>query len=936
VPKGATPGPIVVKTGFGQASSTATFVAHPDGYRFVDGFPFVNTVEDDDATDGFPDNFSWETFEQTFGVCSMWMCALGVGTLPDPISTLLFLGLNDQLDSGCCHGFALTSLQLKKGIIPSSPYPVTGAGPPLAETLFDSAEPNRPSPALSQTIQSRQLVTFSDEALGFYLNKWDVVPGVNGNFCVMDARPELAEMQAALGSGLADPPMLAFAKNCSPFDGHVVVPYAVETAGSAKRIRAYDPNLPGTPAALADSAKSVFTVNPATGVWSYPFSDGTTWGGTFMFNIPLSAYGHQETWSLPGLGALFGLINITLGSAVTAGGGAITQAADGAGRQLFAADGTVTRDHARWPANVRPMPGMSRRAGAPPMVVLTGTAPVHFTITPTTARSQVAIEPVQFAIARGGGFSVEQIQDEMRVEFRPEQKLLRVAPVAGTSSAIVRLTHRFREESESLAYAFRVAGLAAGEPFEVAPAEDGRVAVVSASTAARTVDLEVTHTSRIGQQRVFQSDQITIPANTTARVTVPDPEQLDVAGLSPVVLRLQGPGAASDLAVARNVVGPVVEAPHRVVVTVRRPIPIGSATPKPAPTEHDVAIPLKRHGASPEAVSIRALYHGGPQPKTTATGLTLSLPHGTRPVQLVAEDAQGRRSFPRTVFVTVARTGEPTRSPLTAFGADVDVAPGKSMRIPIGLYTVDEAVRGMTLELSARRRRSGTGRSRPTFPNNGLRLSRDVATSGSTVSASPGLDPVATTVKALWPASQARSGKFEVGTLALNIPADVPLGSTFIIEGTGTAVLAEGDGTRTVDLAIVPILVRVWGGPEPAKLDIDAPSTVVEDAAIELAARAEGVPAVDAKVGWWVQSVTGRAAIVPDRRNPLRAALRGERAGWVVVHVVVGTKTTSHRVHVVPPGASDARVAPRSRGAVFIGTPSVAARNGGGAVNGRG
>jgi hypothetical protein len=287
VPKGATPGPIVVKTGFGQASSTATFVAHPDGYRFVDGFPFVNTVEDDDATDGFPDNFSWETFEQTFGVCSMWMCALGVGTLPDPISTLLFLGLNDQLDSGCCHGFALTSLQLKKGIIPSSPYPVTGAGPPLAETLFDSAEPNRPSPALSQTIQSRQLVTFSDEALGFYLNKWDVVPGVNGNFCVMDARPELAEMQAALGSGLADPPMLAFAKNCSPFDGHVVVPYAVETAGSAKRIRAYDPNLPGTPAALADSAKSVFTVNPATGVWSYPFSDGTTWGGTFMFNIPL-------------------------------------------------------------------------------------------------------------------------------------------------------------------------------------------------------------------------------------------------------------------------------------------------------------------------------------------------------------------------------------------------------------------------------------------------------------------------------------------------------------------------------------------------------------------------------------------------------------------------------------------------------------------------
>ena len=119
VPNGATTGQIRVQTAFGEAISSNAFVAHPYGYRFISGFSFVNKCKDDDDSDGFPNTFDWLRFEQAFGLDEMWLMVFDQAVVPNPIATFFYITAHDLIGNGCCHGFALTSLQMIKGISPN-------------------------------------------------------------------------------------------------------------------------------------------------------------------------------------------------------------------------------------------------------------------------------------------------------------------------------------------------------------------------------------------------------------------------------------------------------------------------------------------------------------------------------------------------------------------------------------------------------------------------------------------------------------------------------------------------------------------------------------------------------------------------------------------------------------------------------------------------
>ena len=282
IPGGATRGKITVETDFGSVLSVEEFTAHANGYRFIDGFSFTNTKSI------FPDSFEWERYEEAFGVRDMWLCdpILQVPIAPNPVATAFYLCTKGVISNGCCHGFSLTSLQMKHGLVPSTAFPSQDSAYPLKNTLWDLTGPTAPSQALNDVIQTRQLAVFSDEAMSFFLDKIDDIPNVNGNLCKMDARPALANVAVAIANQFNDPLFLAFCKNCSPADGHVVVPYNIENAGASQHIRCYDPNHPGV-RDNPSGQNSYFAVNPNNGAWSYK-GKSEVWDGFYMFTIPLS------------------------------------------------------------------------------------------------------------------------------------------------------------------------------------------------------------------------------------------------------------------------------------------------------------------------------------------------------------------------------------------------------------------------------------------------------------------------------------------------------------------------------------------------------------------------------------------------------------------------------------------------------------------------
>ncbi|MGH9961651.1 MAG: hypothetical protein ACREBC_31745, partial [Pyrinomonadaceae bacterium] len=117
------------------------------------------------------------------------------------------------------------------------------------------------------------------------------------------------------------------------------------------------------------------------------------------------------------------------------------------------------------------------------------------------------------SILRGADFSVsvEEVTTRMNIRFDPAKNEVQLSPEAGKASAIVRFTHRFRETSESVSYAVRLRNIAAGRPAGARPVVDRRAISVSSGDDPLQMDIEVTHTDRRGQCRIFECDDLAAP-----------------------------------------------------------------------------------------------------------------------------------------------------------------------------------------------------------------------------------------------------------------------------------------------------------------------------------------------------------------------------------------------------------------------------------------
>jgi len=908
VPKGAVPGSLTVKTDFGQANSSKSFTAHPDGYCFLSGFSFPNTEDEEDETkDGFPSSYAWERYEQTFGVCSMWICAFGQATIPNPVATLLYLGTKGTISDGCCHGFSLTSLQMKKGLIPTTGFDKQGESYPLDNSLWDLTGRAKPSSGLSKLIQSRQLVNFSDEAISYFLSQLDAIPKIAS--CEMDARPALNDMKNAIAFNLADPRMLAFAKSCSFFTSHVVVPYNMEANGQFQNIFVYDSNNPAkkdTP----DDLSRCFKINPSNGDWSYNFDGaGNLWNGRFMFTIPLSAYGHQYTWSLPGLGTILGALGEGLkaflfGCACIGGSGEIAQVTDEMGKTLLQADGSVNPDQSLWPQGVRPVPTLGIGSWTPKMVVLTKPTPVFFTVKHEFISSGEFVEPTFFSVIQGADFSlsIEDVTTSINIRFNPANKGIEVSPTQGTTSAILRFCHRFHDMSESLTYAVRVHNVAAGKPITAFPAQDGRAITLVAHDTALAMDMEVTHTNRIGEQKILESGGISTPPKSVATFEVSNYEDLDQPNQRPLVLNLDADGTGRSISrqqLGQNLTGLTVVAPHRVILD--RPTISLTNSMQVASAMRTVTINVSgsKTAFPRSSMRFRSLY-GNHILSQEAGTLTFQLPPGTHPIQLVAEDNAGHRSFPHTVFVTVPGNNERVISPLTLFGEDMSAVPGSLVMVPLGAFVTDFPTNRIVVDLSIRQRLSGLGSVRLQLQDTGFDLSPELKAMGAVVNATVATDGLTLHLEISWNPSGQRVGRIDLGQLPVQIPTGVFFGNTFILAGTGLAFSRTGRAEQSKTLNVLPTLVRIWGGPEPTSLAITGPKEVSEMADIAIQATAPGVPANAQNAGWWIEPMSGDASITQDQSDSTRITLTGLRAGLVKLHAIVGAQTVETLIHVLP------------------------------------
>lgn len=890
VPPSARSGPIRVRTHFGEADS-ARFLVHPNGYRFVAGYSFVNQTKDGDNSDGFPDTFDWLRFEQAFGLDEMWLIVLDQAVCPNPVATFFYITVHDTLDNGCCHGFSLLSLQMRKGIVPTSAFATDDLPYPLDDALWQMTGPDRPTLALSNWIQGRQLVTVSDEGLSYYLDKIDSVANVEGDLCHMDARPALKDVQKALEGGLANPRMLAFAADCLPWRGHVVVPYAVEATSDGKqRIRVYDPNRPAKADDVTDDG-SFITVNPELGTWSYIWSDFEKWDGLYMFTIPLTEYGHQNDWSIPGWGALQDLIGtFILGCAGTDSAGRIVQVSDDSGRRMFDDEGRLLGNSFQRPDGVRPVPVLGRGGSQRPMLVLTKSGNLDVTVEPTGSGGAL------FSLTRGPdrSLSVEDIAASLALRLDAAQDTIELSPAHGVASPIVRVSRRFPGTTESLSYALRLRGLEAGVPVGVRPTPDGRGVVLSAAGAVLDADVEVTHTSRTGRQRILETGAVSVVPSSVTTFRVADPMEIERPGALPLLVETDADGTGQSLTERRfgaGAAGPRVVAPHR--ITARPHITIGSSPP---PKHREVRVDVSGStGSTPgETLRFRALGH---RARHDDGALFITLHPGTRPVRIQAEDETGRRSFPRTVFITIPTEGDRVVPEMTLYGDDVTIGPGATGSLLLGTYVVDEQTIGVALDLSIRDRRSGMGPERAVLVE-GFAVAPPLAAIGGQGQAMIAVGGLAAKVAVRWAGAQPQSGEIELGRIAVSVPQGVALGSTFILRGKGTATVVRDGKTLQRELNVLPRLVRVWGGPEPTTLSIQASGEVVEKAATSVRADPAGVEKA-ANVGWWVERLSGVASIRQDAADPTQAIVTGQRAGFVRIKVVVGTTEAALLVRVL-------------------------------------
>lgn len=332
-----------------------------------------------------------------------------------------------------------------------------------------------------------------------------------------------------------------------------------------------------------------------------------------------------------------------------------------------------------------------------------------------------------------------------------------------------------------------------------------------------------------------------------------------------------------------------VKAPSRLVTT--RP-QIGA--PEPRRTSR-VDIDVSKSDTRGGAVHFRSLY--GPRIEAEENGsLRFSCTAGTNLIQLVAEDATGKRSFPRTVAVTVTNAAVRGVPILKLYGEHTVIPPGTTGNIPLGANVGDFAVNRIVVDFSVRDRLSGIGKSLPTIAN-GFALSPALLNVGATVSASLLLGGMGMHLEITWDPSKKLAGRFDLGTLTVSTPADAPPGSTHLLTGKAWAIATGAEEVKKAMQTLSP-LIRIWGGPEPHSVRISGPTEVSEESTIELEAIADGLPVETTNAGWWTNSITGKVRLLQTSPGSLKAQVTGLRAGRLKVSVVVGTTVAETVIRV--------------------------------------
>jgi hypothetical protein len=502
-------------------------------------------------------------------------------------------------------------------------------------------------------------------------------------------------------------------------------------------------------------------------------------------------------------------------------------------------------------------------------------------------------EPGLFTFSRGADLSVsvEDMTTTMKVHIDPSDNSVQVSPTLGTTSAIVRFCHRIPASEDSLGIALRLRGLQAGQPVRARPSPDQLAVALSGNSAALELDVEVTHTNRYGETHIFESDGITVPALAKASLRVDRIADLARPAGMPLSLEVQGSGGqpATRQKLARKINGPAITTPHRIITRAH----LGSS-----PT-HGVDIELS--SASPKGFPIRYRSLYGPAIETQEAGkLRLSVPPGTRPVRIVAEDSNGNRSFPRTVFVTVPHGNNPVIPVLKLYGEHVTIPPGTTGEVPLGVYLTDFQTNRLEFDFSVRGRFSGMGSGSAALLENGFTPSPELAALNPTIESSVLVGGKAMRLSITWDPAKKKMGRFPIGTMRVAASGDTVLGSAFLLEGKGTATQQTATTAIEKPVQVISPLIRMWGGPEPAKLEIIGPSEVVEGAEIELTVIADGIPVQQAKAGWWTTSITGRVTVQQASPGSLKARIKGLNAGWVKISAVVGTKVCETTIRVKP------------------------------------
>jgi hypothetical protein len=274
--------------------------------------------------------------------------------------------------------------------------------------------------------------------------------------------------------------------------------------------------------------------------------------------------------------------------------------------------------------------------------------------------------------------------------------------------------------------------------------------------------------------------------------------------------------------------------------------------------------------------------------------LKANLDRGTHVYRIVAEDASGHRSFPRTVMVTVPEKGKTPTPICTLFLQDVMSKPGSDSKVALTMYTYETPVVGVTGKISIEKRLSGLGKKSPELS----RFSLSPVLTGVNAQLKLKVNTRSIRFDIIWDQDKPLSGNIDLGQLIIKISPDVQLGSSFHVSCEGSIKLKSDNGEAQESLNGLPSIVRVWGGRELRQIKIDGPDEARVQNNIKLKVTGAGMSQIPDNVGWWIEKVTGLAIVEQDAIDHASAKLTGLRVGIIMVRAVVGTKTASKIVYV--------------------------------------